>query len=244
MKYAILLLLCCITALTGYSQQDKYPLQITHLSGNLYTYISYGSYSGERYPANALYLVTDKGVVLFDTPWNEEYYQPLLDSIWARHHQKVIMCISTHFHDDRTGGLKYYASKGIKTYTTRKTDSLCIINHNNRARFLIPEDTTFHVGGYTFQTYYPGPGHTEDNIVIWLPKQKILYGGCLIKSVQDTNLGNLGDANVKEWGRSLRKLQQKFPNPTFVIVGHNDWSNKNSIQHTIDLVSAYNKAHR
>lgn len=244
MKNALLIFLLCVSSLPGLCQQDRYPLRITHLSGNFYVYISYGTYAGERYPANAMYLVTPKGVVLFDTPWGKAYYQPLLDSIWARHHQKVIMCISTHFHDDRTGGLKYYGAKGIKTYTTRKTDSLCILHHNNRARFLIPQDTTFHVGGYTFQTYYPGPGHTMDNMVIWFPKQKILYGGCLIKSVQDTTLGNLEDADVKAWDNSLRRLQQKFPDPAFIIVGHHDWRNKHSLQHTINMASAYNKAHR
>lgn len=86
------------------------------------------------------------------------------------------MCLSTHFHDDRTGGLSYFAAKGIKTYTTCQTDSLSIIHHNHRAKFLIPHDTTFQIGGYVFQTYYPGAGHTQDNIVIWFPQQRILYG--------------------------------------------------------------------
>lgn len=243
MKSTLLLFLFCLIASTGFCQQNKYPLQITHLSGNFYVYVSYGTYDGQHYPANAMYLVTKKGVILFDTPWGKQYYQPLLDSLWNRYHKKVIMCISTHFHDDRTGGLKYYRTKGIKTYTTHQTDSLCIIHHNHRAQFLIPDDTTFQVGEYTFQTFYPGGGHTKDNIVIWFPKQRILYGGCLIKSVQDKNLGNLEDADVKAWPHSLKLLQKKFPNPAFVIVGHHDWHNKNSIQHTIDMAEGYDKEH-
>lgn len=239
MKIIICLFVFCIGAMTGCSRQKKYPLRITHLSGNFYVYVSYGSYAGKHYPANGMYLVTKKGVVLFDTPWGEPYYQLLLDSIRARHHKKVVLCISTHFHDDRTGGLDYYAAKGIKTYTTRLTDSLSIIHHNSRARFLMPEDTTFRVGSYTFQTCYPGSGHTRDNIVIWFPEQKILYGGCLIKSVEDTSLGNLEDAVVKEWDHSLRKLQQKFPEPAYIITGHHGWKDKRSIQHTIDMISAY-----
>lgn len=244
MKSFVLLFLFGLITSTGFCQQNKYPLQITHLSGSFYVYVSYGIYAGEHYPANAMYLVTKKGVILFDTPWGEQYYQPLLDSIRVRHHKKVMMCISTHFHDDRTGGLEYYAARGIKTYATHQTDSLCIIHHNHRAQFLIPEDTTFHVGGYTFKTYYPGAGHTIDNIVIWFPEQRILYGGCLIKSVQDKNLGNLEDADVKAWGNSLRRLQQKFPNPAIVIVGHHDWHDISSIQHTIDMADAYNESHK
>lgn len=239
-----LFLLLSLDTLAFGQKKNLPPLKFTHLTGNFYLYVSYGAYNNKAYPANAMYLVTSEGIVLFDTPWDPVYYQPLLDSLYRRHHKKVIMCIATHFHTDRTGGLKYYAGKGIKTYTTRQTDSLCLLHHDNRAKHLIPKDTTFHIGGHTFQTYYPGPGHTVDNIVLWFPGSRILYGGCLIKSVDDTSLGNLEDAHINEWGNSLRRLQRKFPDPTNIIVGHNDWTNKNSIDHTLDMIRVYRKQHR
>lgn len=239
----ILIFLLGAFALNGFTQKNNYPLKITHLKDNFYVYVSYGTYNGEKYPANAMYLVTKKGVVLFDTPWGDQYYQPLLDSIWARHHQKVILCISTHFHADRTGGLQYYRSKGIKTYSTLQTDSLSKIHGDKRAQYLMHGDTTFNINGYHFQTFYAGPGHTLDNIEILFPKEKILYGGCFIKSVDDKSLGNLEDANVKEWGNSIKRLNEKFPNPQLVICGHNDWHNKNSVQHTLEMVIDCNKNH-
>lgn len=240
MKSIIIFLLGCLCSFASFGQQKKLPpLKFTHLTGNYYLYVSYGSYQNKAYPANALYLVTSKGIVLFDTPWNDEYYQPLLDSLWARYHKKPIMCIATHFHADRTGGLKYYAAEGIKTYTTRQTDSLCIIHHDNRAKYFIPKDTTFNIDGNTFRVYYPGPGHTADNIVVWFPQSRILYGGCLIKSVDDKSLGNLEDADVKEWANSLHHLQKQFPNPAYIIVGHNGWRDKRSISHTLDMIAAY-----
>lgn len=241
MKTLLISFVCCLSVLNSFGQSGKYDLKITHLTGDLYVFVSYGTFEGKHYPANAMYMVTPKGVVLFDTPWESQYYQALLDSIWNHHHKKVIMCISTHFHDDRTSGLTYYNSKGIKTYTTAMTDSLSVINHNHRANYLIHGDTTFHVGGNTFETYYPGPGHSPDNIVIWFPKEKVLYGGCLIKSVAVNSLGNLGDANVKAWGQSLKKLQKKFSDPSYMIVGHNKWRNKQSIKHTLYLISTYKK---
>ncbi len=244
MKKFIFLTFYVLFSIPGFCQKNKYALEFAHLKDNFYVYVSYGTYNGERYPANAMYLITKKGVILFDTPWDEQYYQPLLDSIWARHHQKVIMCIATHFHTDRTGGLKYYRSRGIKTYTTHQTDSLCIIHHDNLAQYLIPKDTTFHIGGYQFEIFYAGPGHTMDNIEILFPKERILYGGCFIKSVEDKTLGNLDDADVKNWGRSIERLWKKFPEPEFVICGHNDWHNKNSIQHTLNMVIDFNKSHR
>lgn len=225
------------------AQDTLPPLKIDHLAGNVYTYVNYGSFEGQLYPTNAMYLVTSEGVVLFDTPWDSAYFQPLLDSIWKRHHQKVIMCFSTHFHTDRTAGLAYFASKSIETFTTRQTDSLCAKNGENRAKNLIPRDTLFHIGGTSFQLWYPGPGHTDDNIVIWFPKEKILYGGCFLKSTEAKDLGNLADANVFAWRNALKRLKVKFPHPNFVIVGHDSWKNQNSIKHTLKLVNTYLEKH-
>lgn len=224
--------------------QKKLPsLKITHLSGNVYTYQSFGEFNGVAYPTNSMYLVTSKGVVLFDTPWDTVYFQPLLDSIRNRHHQKVIMCFATHFHEDRTAGLSYYWQQGIQTLTTKATDSLCILRGEHRGAHIIPEDTLETIGGETFEIYYPGPGHSYDNIVIWFPKTKILYGGCFLKSTTAKDLGNLADANVAAWSTSLIKLKKKFPHPRIVIVGHNSWKNKRSIKHTQKLVKSFLKEH-
>jgi metallo-beta-lactamase class B len=87
--------------------------------------------------------VTSKGVVLFDTPWDSTQFQPLLDSIKMRHDKDVVLCISTHFHEDRTAGLEFYRRIGIKTYTTERTDKLSRERNEKRAEFLIYKDTVF-----------------------------------------------------------------------------------------------------
>jgi len=136
-------------------------LKISHLTGDFYVFTTYNYYKGDRIPANGMYLLTNKGVVLFDSPWDTTQFQPLLDSIRVRHNNSVVMCIATHFHEDRTGGLEYYRQQGIKTYTTRKTDELSRKRDKKRAEFLIDKDTVITVGQYFFQTYYPGPGHAR-----------------------------------------------------------------------------------
>ncbi len=220
-----------------FGQPNHPDLKITPLTDNFYIYITYNLYKGEKIPANGMYLVTRDGVVLFDTPWDSTQFQHLLDSIKLRHNSEVKICISTHFHEDRTGGLEYYRTKGIKTFTTALTDSLSEKYNKKRAEFLIFKDTTFKTGSYSFQTYYPGEGHAPDNIVIWFAEQKILYGGCLIKSFEDEDLGNLGDANKKQYASTIRKLINKCRDPKFVIVGHGDWSNTKSLQHTLDMAN-------
>lgn len=218
-----------------FGQGSANNLKISHLTGDFYVYETYGSYKGQRISANAMYLVTAQGAVLFDTPWDTTQFQPLLDSIKARHNKNAVLCIATHFHDDRTGGLEYYRRKGIRTYTTRQTDELSKRRGMKRAEFLIDGDTVFTVAEYSFQTYYPGEGHTSDNIVIWFDKQKILYGGCLIKSVADSNLGNLADANQKAYAQTIKNVQAKCGKPQYIITGHNDWINTASLEHTLQM---------
>lgn len=238
----VLLTIACISCLANaFGQPEKDKLAIAHLTGDFYIYTTYNTYEGTKVPANGMYLVTNSGVVMFDTPWDTTQFQPLLDSIKRRHNKNVIMCFATHWHSDKTAGLEYYRQIGIKTYTTSLTDELSKKNNKKRAEFLMSQDTTFQVGQYSFETYYPGQGHTEDNIIIWFKKEKILYGGCLIKGADAEDLGYLGDANVTAYASTLLNVQKKCPNPRFIIIAHSDWMNINSLQHSIRLAKKLTK---
>lgn len=226
------------------SAQTAEKLKITPLTGDFYIYTTYNTYQGNRIPAHGMYLVTGAGVVLFDTPWDSTQFQPLLDSIQIKHQKKVIICIATHWHSDRTAGLAYYKQKGIKTYTTVLTDNLCKQNNEKRAEFLLTTDTVFRAGEYSFETYYPGEGHTADNIIIWFSKERILYGGCLIKGADAENLGFLGDANVNAYETTLKNVQQKCPDPQYIIVSHSDWTNNHSLNHSIKLAKKLKRKNR
>lgn len=226
------------------SAQTAEKLKITPLTGDFYIYTTYNTYQGNRIPAHGMYFVTGAGVVLFDTPWDSTQFQPLLDSIQIKHQKKVIICIATHWHSDRTAGLAYYKQKGIKTYTTVLTDELSKKNNKKRAEFLLTTDTVFRAGEYSFETYYPGEGHTADNIIIWFSKERILYGGCLIKGADAENLGFLGDANVNAYETTLKNVQQKCPDPQYIIVSHSDWTNNHSLNHSIKLAKKLKRKNR
>lgn len=226
---------------TIFGQTEDAKLKISHLTGDFYIYTTYNTYDGSQVPANGMYLLTGNGVVMFDTPWDTTQFQPLLDSIKLKHNKSVVLCIATHWHSDKTAGLEYYRQKGIKTYTTALTDELSKKNHNKRAEFLMTKDTVFHVGKYSFETYYPGQGHTTDNIVIWFNNEKILYAGCLIKGADSESLGFLGDGNVRAYESTLKRVQKKFRKPKFIIISHSDWHNLNSLSHSIMLAKELKK---
>lgn len=236
MRGIVLLIATLFLSLGLKAQRNDSGLAIFQLDEDVFVYTTHQQLGPTRYPSNSMYIVTASGVVLIDTPWDSLQFQPLLDSIARRHALPVIMCIATHFHDDRTAGLAYYASKGVATYTSRHTDSLSRVHNQVRSRHIFETDTTFRVGGIKIKTYYPGAGHTADNIVIWLPRQKILYGGCLVKSVENKGIGNIADADLAAWPETIMHLQRRYKHPRFVIPGHFGWKAGGELEHTLKLL--------
>ena len=235
MRFAITLIILLSSMMGGFGQKQPSKLNITPLTGDFYIYTTYNLYEGNLIPAHGMYLVTNNGVVLFDTPWDTTQFQSLLDSIQTKHSKQVTICFATHWHSDRTEGLEFYKQQGIATYTTVLTDELSRANGKKRAAFLMTKDTIFKVGQYTFEVIYPGEGHTKDNIVVWFNKAKILYGGCLIKGAEAKDLGYLGDANIQAYETTLKNVQRRCPKPKYVIVSHHDWRNAKALEHSIKL---------
>ncbi len=224
---------------TSCAQVAKQGLTISGLTDNIFIYTTWQEVDGKPYPANGMYAVTNEGVIMVDAPWDTMQVQPLLDSIQQRHNKKVILCIATHYHSDRTGGFNMLERNGVATWSSALTKLYCIKNNESVATHIFLNDTTFTLGDLTLITFYPGPAHAPDNIVVWFPAQKILYGGCMIKSTESGTLGNLADADVFSWPKSIHNIEKKYRKVNYVIPGHESWSSTNSIQHTLQMLKEY-----
>jgi metallo-beta-lactamase class B len=232
MRFSLLLVVLFCNTLFG--QENR--LKISPLTKNFFVFTTWQSIGGTPFPSNGLYVVTNDGVIMIDTPWDTTQFQPLLDSIEFRHHKKVVVVIATHSHKDRTGGLAYYNSLGIPTYTTVMTDEISRAKGEHRASNLILKDTTFNVGGMRFETFYGGKGHTADNIVIWFDHERVLYGGCLVKSTEAKDLGNISEGDLNAYPNTIKKVKDRFKKIKYVIPGHQSWENKMSLDHTLHLL--------
>jgi metallo-beta-lactamase class B len=213
-------------------------LEIHPLTGDVYLYTTYQDYEGNPVPANGLYFVTDAGALLIDTPWDTTQCLSLLDSIMTRHHQPVRWSISTHSHADRTGSIDILKRQGVATFSSIQTQEICRERGECVAAFGFARDTVFQLGSVRVETYYPGPGHAPDNIVVWLPATGVLHGGCFVKSIESTGLGNVADADIARWPAAIQAVQAKFPKPKWIIPGHGSWQSKHALKHTRKLLRA------
>lgn len=108
----------------------------------------------------------------------------------------------------------------------------------NKQRIILKMIRCLKWGIINLKPNYAGEGHTKDNIVIWFGRHKILYGGCLIKSTESKDMGNIADANPQEWKPTIKKVLRKYPRPKYVIPGHYGWSSNKGLQHTLKLLES------
>ncbi|MEE6128395.1 IND family subclass B1 metallo-beta-lactamase [Chryseobacterium arthrosphaerae] len=204
---------------------------------NLHIYKTFGVFGGKEYSANSVYLVTQKGVVLFDVPWEKVQYQSLMDTIQKRHNLPVIAVFATHSHDDRAGDLSFFNNKGIKTYATAKTNEFLKKDGKATSTEIIKTGKPYRIGGEEFVVDFLGEGHTADNVVVWFPKYNVLDGGCLVKSKAATDLGYIKEANVEQWPKTINKLKSKYSKASLVIPGHDEWKGGGHVEHTLELLN-------
>ncbi len=212
------------------------PIQIDPINNNLFVYQTFNSCNGVEYNANGMYLVTNKGIVLFDVPWQKSQYQELNDMLQEKYNLPVIAVFATHSHDDRAGDLSFYNELNIPTYATSLTNSKLKKEGKATSKFEIELGKTYKFGNEKFVFEYFGEGHTSDNVVVWFPKYKVLNGGCLIKGADAVNLGYTGEANVVEWPKTVHKLVAKHPTIKQVIPGHDNWKATGHIENTFKLL--------
>jgi len=215
--------------------------------------------------SNNLVIKFKEGEYLFiDTPYTDEATEQVVQWLSGKDFKKIkITAINTHFHNDRLGGNGYLKKIGAVIYGSDLTVKLLkerglgngvldMLKDSSMQKYytywqnvkLTPPDSLFSLkNGLTlsfanesWEVYYPGPGHTQDNIVVYYPKKKILFGGCLIKSMESNSKGFVGDADLTNWYSSAYNVLTKYPDAALVIPGHGKIGGRELITHTMDLV--------
>lgn len=221
-----------------YSQVDQEKLVIRKISDRFYTYTTVNTYQGILYGGNGAYIISDEGVFLIDSPWDTTQIKPLMDSIWVKHQKKVIGCLATHSHDDRAGGFPLMHKMNIKTYASAETNRICAEKGISESKYTFQKDTIFKLSQTIIHARFMGAGHTVDNLIVWIPSEKILYGGCLVKSGDATGMGYIGEADLEQWPKTIEKLLKKYKKAKYVIPGHGfeGWEGLASLRRTIELL--------
>lgn len=231
----VLLYSCVVTC------QAQYDIKLHQVDSNIYLYTSYGDVGNyKNIDANAVIVVSRDEVILFDTPWDTRQAEQLLEFIHEDLKKEIKLCIITHAHVDRIGSIETMHKNSIPTLCYYLTAEQAPVHGHPvpHLQFYKP-DTTVQCGNLDITAYYPGAGHTIDNIVLYIPSKSLLYGGCFIKSGFSNSIGNIEDADVAAWPESIVRMQDKFEpgNIRMVIPGHGSWESDKAIENTLRLLT-------
>ena len=194
-------------------------------------------------PANGVLLETaDGGTVLFDTGWTAAQTSALVE--WAQRtlRRPVRRAVFTHSHSDRAGGRAVLAARGIPIASLALTRKLL-----EREGAPLPDSIPGLTAGPVrdpsgFELLYPGAGHTSDNIVVYFPAQRVLFGGWLLKADTATTVGNVADADVEHWPRAVARVRATYPEVRTVVPGHGAVSGATALPWTERLITEKGRA--
>jgi metallo-beta-lactamase class B len=211
--YAIILLLF---SLQGFAQ--KRLINITQISPKTYIHESFlQTKDWGKVSCNGLIFVNNNQALVFDTPANLEATNELINIIQDSLKARIVGVVVNHFHDDCLAGLTVFHQMNIPSYANYRTIALA---KNNG--YQIPENgfnkrLVLKVAGERVNNFYFGAAHTKDNIVSYIPTEKVLFGGCMTKAL-GANKGNLEDADTLQWANTIKKVEKL--KPAIVVPGH------------------------
>jgi glyoxylase-like metal-dependent hydrolase (beta-lactamase superfamily II) len=191
----------------------------------------------EGFMSNAGFVITPAGVVVFDTLGSPSLAQEMLKRIRERTQQPIKRVIVSHYHADHYYGIQVFkdlgaeiwaheAGKGVvgseagKMRFEQRKQILGKWINDRTQRFPQPDlwlsgDTDFELGGLHFHIRHVGPAHSDEDLVMYVEEDGVLYAGDLVFKGR---VPFVGDADSKRWLNALEKLIAL--NPKVLVPGH------------------------
>lgn len=225
------------TFLTGL--QADYPVTLSPIGDGVWVHTTNYRLPGQSpIPVNGLVVVDGDAVTLIDGAWGELATVALLEKVRTETGKPITKMIVTHHHADRTQGVDAAEREGIEVFTHPSTPMLAA-----RAGWPAPntsvaalEDAQSRIRVGRIEVAFPGHGHAQDNLIAYLPDEKILYAGCIVRGAEVETLGNIADADMPKWRDSLVWAKATYPETTLVVPGHGKGANLSLIDATIALI--------
>lgn len=190
---------------------------------------------------NGLVVISEGEAFAVSTPATAAQTEELID--WIRRDQgaSLIGFAADRWHPDAMGGLETVHEKGVRSYAHNRTRRIA------RARGLAVAQVGFdarmevQVGRKTLTLEYLGEAHTKDGVVAWVAEDNVLFGGNAVRNAGGW-IGNIGDANLLQWSRTIERVEARYPDAVHVVPGHGKVGGPELLRYTIDLYDDFAKA--
>lgn len=215
-------------------------IQLVRLKDSVFVHISWeNSEQFGRFPSNGLVIIKNSQAIIIDTPFDNKKTERLVNFLRDSMQVEVKKLIIGHYHSDCLGGLDFINRNGIESLANILTVEKCIELNLPIPTVSFKDKMNITFNELSIECSYFGAGHTIDNITVWIPEYQILFGGCLVKSMNSKTLGNLQDALVDQWGGTIQEIIDTYKHIEIVVPGHGKFGSDELLKHTLKLVEDY-----
>lgn len=201
-----------------------------------------GSTANQNFISNAAFVVTPTGVVVIDALGSPELARRLVAQIAQITPKPITHVIVTHYHADHIYGLQTFKALGARViahraalaYLNSDTARLRLAASRQELAPWVDENTqllqadewldqaqVLTVGGVKFEINPVGPAHTPEDLVVYLPIEKVLFAGDLVFR---SRIPYVGQADSRHWITALDSLL-KFDTQV-IVPGHGPLSSE------------------
>ena len=182
---------------------------------------------------NVAVYVTGQGVIMVDDKYDRDYGN-IVAKIKGITNQPVKYIISTHHHEDHSGGNSKFGPAGVEIVSTAQARRN-IVEHKQSnatpgmvgASVVFTDETAVFLGGKEVRAKYFGRGHTNGDAVVYFPALRTIHTGDLMAG--NTPLIDYpGGGSLAEWARTLDEAM-KWDFDT-VIPGHGPVTTKANLK--------------
>jgi glyoxylase-like metal-dependent hydrolase (beta-lactamase superfamily II) len=231
-----------LSASMAYAADDLLlkPIQVAPHTYFVQGFAEMGNSKNQNFISNAGFVITPKGVVVVDALGSPVLAKKLIAEIKKITPQKVAAVIVTHYHADHVYGLQEFKNIGAKIYAqgegrnylssetakqrliASRVDFAPWVNASTKligADVWVDQSYTLSVGGIEFKIGRVGPAHAPEDLIIYVPSEKVLFAGDLVFRGRIPFVGN---ADSRGWLHALNEIEAL--NPNIVIPGHGAYS--------------------
>jgi len=228
-----LLVMACAEAASGGSDNEvpaSVDMSVRQVSEHVYYVEGFpgpATVSNQGFVANAGFVVTGAGVVVFDALGSPALARLLLEKIHSITDEPIVRVVVSHYHADHIYGLQVFADLDTEILAPDGSDEYLEsdqatqrlearrgmlapwVNENTR---LIPPDqylgegTRFRLGDVEFIITLLGAAHSDGDLAMYVVPDRVLFSGDV---VFNDLVPFLDDADTRHWLKVLARMDKE-----------------------------------
>jgi glyoxylase-like metal-dependent hydrolase (beta-lactamase superfamily II) len=199
-------------------------LELIKLSDDVYVI------HNEYVPGNTTVVITNEGVILVDDKFDADA-DNIVALVKTVTNQPIKYVINSHYHGDHSGGnAKLQAGGTLAVASAQARARMVAGNQPGLVDITVEPRGTIHLGGKSAEIYWFGRAHTDGDVVVLFPQNRLLAAGDMFTVGEGTPqlIDYMGGGSAKEWTATVAKvLELDFDT---VVPGHGNVVKKADMQ--------------